>query len=207
MKALTRFLVVLVFLGCAGTANAVLIEGKNWLQLTTVTNYSWDQFDAIFDTTTGQCDVAGCLLGGTVDLTGYVWANNADVDTMLSAFFGVSGLSSLTSDGNRTTGVDAGDALLELLDPTSTDADTEDLVGWTRDSSGGAGLGDWMRSRAFIGSSDGANDNYDLEIHSNAASDALWRGAWLYRDVPTPTTFALFAIGLAGLGWSRRKKV
>ena len=50
--------------------NAVIIGDKDWLQLTATVDFSWNQWDAIFATTTGQCNVAVCQLGN-VDLTGY----------------------------------------------------------------------------------------------------------------------------------------
>jgi len=42
-------------------------------------------FDAMFDSTTGQCDVALCQNGG-VDLTSYVWASTADVNSLFQSY-------------------------------------------------------------------------------------------------------------------------
>lgn len=56
----------LLLTGWVGTANAVLVNGKDWLDIRTTLNYSWAQFDAILDDA-GQC-IGDCLLvGGNVN--------------------------------------------------------------------------------------------------------------------------------------------
>lgn len=52
------------------------------------------------------------------------------------------------------------------------------------------------------------NGNFILRRFSDLQSEAWWGDGNFpgISPVPTPATLALFGIGLAGLGWSRRKK-
>ena len=68
-----RLIIGALVLLVSGQVGAVIIGDKDWRQVTGTTNYSWNDFDTIFDTTTGSCDAVGCLLSNgnsTVDLTG-----------------------------------------------------------------------------------------------------------------------------------------
>jgi len=69
----------------SGQVGAVIIGDKDWRQITDTAGYTWDDFDAIFDTSTGACDIASCLLGGTVDLMGYTWADNSEVNDLFTS--------------------------------------------------------------------------------------------------------------------------
>jgi hypothetical protein len=52
----------------------------------------------------------------------------------------------------------------------------------------------------------------NIAVTNYSNSDLTGEGGWFYRDpnagpaIPAPATLALFGIGLAGLGWSRRNK-
>ncbi len=71
-----------------GSVQAIVIGDKDWLKVSDTFNYSWASFDAIFDTNTGECDVAGCLLGGALDVTGYKWASVTEVaNGVFSSYF------------------------------------------------------------------------------------------------------------------------
>jgi len=90
-----RLLLPIILASCSSYAQAVLIEGRDWLQLSETTGFTWDEIDAIYDSSTGACDAASCTLSSTVDLAGYRWASNEEVDAMMSSFFAVSGLTHL----------------------------------------------------------------------------------------------------------------
>jgi hypothetical protein len=57
-------------------------------------------------------------------------------------------------------------------------------------------------SGRIIGRAEGVGDPVDGD---DISFEANWAGFQL-ATVPEPTTFALFGLGFAGLGWSRRKK-
>ena len=74
-----------LFLLSAVSANAAIVGDKDWLQVSYTYQSSWNDLDDIFDTQTGKCDVAACILNRNqpgdqiqplIDLTGYNWASN-----------------------------------------------------------------------------------------------------------------------------------
>lgn len=218
-----------VLLTMSGTSSAVIIGDKDWLQVTATTKYSWNDFDTIFDSTTGACDVVECLLGGAVDLTGYIWANNEDVNGILLSY-GLPGLSSVNASNTSLQGVDGLDPLFSIFDPTFNNPATpfNQITGWTRNFDGAAApfKGDVVSLKRFIEPSD-TNDEAQLsEIAATVATPML--GGWVYRTglvpdssiitgpvpdssiitvpVPEPSIVTLFALGLLGLGVARRRK-
>jgi PEP-CTERM motif len=72
------------------------------------------------------------------------------------------------------------------------------LDGQIYDSVAPAGDLRWLSHDAAGGS---------FRIYSDQSDDPIdVRGSVSIARIPTPATFALFGLGLAGLGWSRRKK-
>ena len=51
------------------------------------------------------------------------------------------------------------------------------------------------------------SDQYRCRSSDVEATEFISLDGFTYNLVPAPATLALFGIGLAGLGWSRRKKV
>jgi hypothetical protein len=101
----------------ASGANAVAVADKDWLQFTSTTNFSWNDFDTIFDTDTGACDLVSCVIGGTIDLTGCVWASRADVNALFDRYLFSAGKSSTNIDQYAGVVVDALDQLFEDFCP------------------------------------------------------------------------------------------
>lgn len=200
----------LVLLLISGTSNAVIIGGKDWRQVTDTTGYSWNDFDAIFDTSTGACDVVGCLLdngASTVNLTGYTWANNFEVNDLLTSYSGVAGFSSLTSANSVDQGPGALDDFFNDFSATSTGTFNDQIAGRTRDQSiGNDRSHDLVSVLRWHGIADNFSDRTILTVGFRADRD-LSIGGWVYKNVPEPSIIALFGLGLLGLGFSRRRKV
>ncbi len=188
--------------------NAVIIGDKDWRQLTDITGFSWNDFDAVFDTSTGACDTVGCLVGGSLNLTGYTWASTNEVNDLFMFYTGGTGLDSLTLENSIATGTGALDGLFVDFNPTFQLAAIEFrlLAGWTRDSSlDGKGHMVWA-NQVFSATSIG----FDF-IRPELGE--LIKGGWVYStvsesiSVPEPSIIVLFGLGLLGFGFASRCKI
>ncbi len=187
--------------------NAVIVNDKNWLQLTTTTGYAWNDLDAIFGTATGQCDVVGCMLGGNIDLTGYVWASPEEVVSMWNIITGRSDSIDYPNYDQELAFVPGkGDLLTALFNPTRLDVGLEYIAGYTRYQISspyvaGLYLYDWANPYS--------KDVLGYEVHYVATNRTSNIGHWLYKPhpVPIPAAAWLFGSGLIGLAsLARRKK-
>jgi hypothetical protein len=200
-------------------AKATLIDGKEWMQLTQTSGYTWQQFDQIFGAS-GFC-TSGCLLGGTLDLSGFRWASSAEVDNMINTVTGTALFGNYVSNQGVVTLASQTDGMFSLLNATITSSFTREIEGYTRNqvtSGQGSGIDifDWSS-----GGDSGAKNlktNFDVTVTNGQY------GAWLYQDsqpnsvpepstlaifvlsVPEPSTFAIFALGVIGLAYRRFKK-
>ena len=204
MKIIIRA-IALIVLTVSLPANAVIVDGKDWRPFPGTGNIDWNAHDAVFDTNTGLCDVAVCLLGGT-DVTDYIWASNEEVNDLIMSF-GTTGLSSLTIQNEVSQGVNGLDPFFAMFDPISSGSTFEAIRGYTRESN--AGRADYIGLARFIGSSDGIQDSAFLgTLEPRDRPNPQW-GAWLYRpsEVPVPAAVWLFGTALIGLvGFSKRRK-
>jgi hypothetical protein len=64
--------------------NAVIVDGKEWLQPADFTGYIFQQINDVCPAPAGVC--SGSLQGSTFDLTGYTWASIMDVSSLFNAY-------------------------------------------------------------------------------------------------------------------------
>jgi len=147
-SVIRKICITVTLLLCTNGANAVVIGDKDWLQVTSTTNNSWNDFDAIFHTTTGTCDVGGCLLGGTTDLTGYIWANSAEVNSLLSSYHGSAGFPDTPTDSAIAVGPGSLDLFSTDFNATFVGTTVIRTTGWTRDT-WVAARGTWIETSTF----------------------------------------------------------
>ncbi len=200
---------ILIFIAISLPVHAVVIGDRDWMQVALTTGFSWDDFDAVFDISTGRCDVARCLLDNGItsfDVSGYVWADNSDVNDMIIAATGGAGLWYL----DRTNGWDTGnpialDNLFMSFDPTAIAPDMNQVRGWTREENSN-NYGDYI---SLIDITDGIhNDRVHLDVGvADTVTRTEYIGGWLYKaSVPEPSLMILISFGLVGMGAVRRHK-
>ena len=194
--------------------SAVIIGNKDWLQVTDTAGRSWNDFNAIFDNSTGACDTPGCLLASGVDLTGYTWASITEVRVLLDTYTSTAldqadspFISQALSSGWNAS-------LFGDFAATNLFNDGNDILGFTRNSSS-IGNGDVVRAVDY-GSSYDPTQFPDLYLvqELSAGENRPFVGGWFYKDavetppsVPIPASVWLFGSGLIGLiGIARRKK-
>ena len=205
MKYLKFISISCFLLALNSPLQAVVIGDKDWMQVSDVASYSWNDLDLIFDTTTGLCDSPSCLLGGTIDLTGYKWASSEEALEMIADV--TSAYTGHTDPNDHVVNVGPGvmEAFFDKFTATINTSSYKQLYGWTRDSKNATSYA------SGIGTTDYTDVNTDDWVF--LVTDYLKyerrppRGAFLYKEaqIPEPATLLLFCAGLAGIGRIHQK--
>ncbi len=205
-----RLLTVLALgLLAAQSANAVVIDGKDWRQLTETTGFSW----LVANTACGTGICSGSI--GDTSLDGWYWADNADVAGLFDSLIqpGSTQFPTSTSSYAVANDADIANAVTNVFTATSIfnlgGNAWREVRGMTRASQNGT------TSMAYL------SDNPFATGLDYAAFDTTWptnlgdgtTGLWLYKPVdsspvpaPEPGTLALFGVAAMGVLFIRRKR-
>ena len=210
----TKLLAVVVYAAWAGMANAtpitdtVTVGNTEWAQVDLFQTISWLYINAVCPG--GVCG-AGTLGGYT--MTGWTWASLQDMNAFFNTFLadaGVTGgdlLGPTDSDFFSAPNDSAwATAIFSLFRPTEVHSDLRFLIG--NSASVDTSL-DRPYQPAILDSFSAPPTRTDVAntVHVGAYDEIGTTGAWFYRTaVPVPSTLALLGLGLAGHGFSRRRK-
>ncbi len=200
-------------------AHAVLLDGKEWMQLTETVNFHYNNMASACDVNTGFCNGAVTNhLGKTIDLTGWVWAAQSDI---VSLFYAVTGAPAGTYDNEvddyaTSTSVDSWAA--DFIDTDgATGPDTGSFYATAENSPNNFWVAGYTRTVLADGRVDRSwilsapTSNRSVIGNPNPPDAARSHTAvWLYQAqstaVPAPTGAALLLPGLAILIRGRRQR-
>lgn len=203
-----RLLAILVLgLLAAQSADAVIIDGKDWRQLTETTGFSW----LVVNEACGSGLCSGSI--GDTLLDGWTWADNSDVAGLFDALIQPETTQFPTATTSYAVAGDAdiANAVTNVFDPTWVfnpgPSAWNEVRGLTRSTQNGTTTLAYLQDSPFATTLDYAA--FDTSYPTNLADDHT--GIWLYKsvapvDAPEPGTLALFGVAAIGLLFMRRKR-
>lgn len=188
--------------------DTVTAGGKEWAQAADFTGLSWNDIHSACPV--GVCSGTLASASGVWDMDGWNWAGIEHVNDLFNAYLsdaGVGGSDLLTGiDNYYENNSDWATAFLSDFDATCSPPGCDEsyiVSGLLFQPNIGQATVSTVAENALdpdrAGSTPFAWDNnYQAEIY----------GGWFYKsaDAPTPGTFPLMVLALAGLGWVRRRK-
>jgi hypothetical protein len=206
----------------AGMANSAslknpIIDGREWMQVSSLVNYSWNDFSALCSESSGDC--SGSLSGGQY-LDGWTWAGVAEVNALASHYIGAYRLgpapqrfSTEEYYGDLIPGAGFADRFLDDFSPTDSSLpvtiqgavrDLDQIMVWDNFQSWNRPMDLYASFNALapLAAESGVLVSFDPALRSSGS------GGWFYRpsEVPLPAAVWLFGSAILGLGFLKRKK-
>ncbi len=190
-------------------------HGKEWLQLTDSSGLSWNDVDSVC-ANDGATACTGSV--GGVDISGWVWADNAQVATLFSYFL-PTGEPQFDPAINGyvyadfTTNSEAL-AFFSAFTPQWMVDTAHEVAGWTNSSPNPLEPDPFGYAAIVYGVSDSQQTSEEFAVAGNVSTDATVHadsiGAWLWRpdiqSVPEPSVLSLIGLGVLGLAGLRRQR-